>query len=99
MHIEEIPFELTMSVNSSSVCGFILAKHPECIKGLSERDPGEYLWEAMTPSIVKLPWLGIWLTLGKHPLELGEWGWAMLHSPLGRIAMAWGQKRAKVLWT
>lgn len=99
MHIEEIPFELTMSVNSSSVCGFILAKHPERIRGLSERAHGEYLWEAVTPRIVKLSWLGLWLTLGKYPLGLDEWGWAMLCSPLGRIAMAWGQHRVKVLWT
>lgn len=99
MHIEEIPFELTMSVNSSSVCGFILAKHPACIRGLLERAHGEYLREAMTPCIVKLPWLGLWLTLGKHPLGLGEWGRAILHSPLGRIAMAWGQDGVKVLWT
>lgn len=97
MHIEEIPFELTMSVNSSSVCGFIFAKHPESIRGLSERTHGEYLWEAMTARIVKLYWLGAWLTLGKHPRGVGEWGWAMLYSSLGRIAMARGQDRVKVL--
>lgn len=97
MHIEEIPFELTISVNSSSVCGFIFAKHPESIRGLSERTQGEYLWEAMTPCIVKPYWLGTWLALGKHPLVVGEWGWAIIYCPLGRITMAWGHDRVKVL--
>ena len=42
MHIEEIPFELTPSVNSNSVCGFIFAEHPECVRGLLGRETWEY---------------------------------------------------------
>lgn len=40
MHTEEIPFELPVSVNSSSVCGSVFAKHPECVRGLLGREHG-----------------------------------------------------------
>lgn len=34
MHIEEIPFELIVSMNFSSVCGFVFAKDPEFFREL-----------------------------------------------------------------
>lgn len=88
MHIEEIPFELTVSVNSSSVCGFIFAKHQECIRGLLGRENGVLLMRGHDTIDCETALVGSLTDLGQTSIWGGLGGWAMLCSPLGRIMMA-----------
>lgn len=69
MHIEEIPFELAMSVNSNSLWFFLFAEHPKCIRGLLGTEYEEVLLgghdtmdceTAMVGSLTDLRQTSIW---------------------------------------
>lgn len=91
MHIEEIPFELTMSMNSSSVCGFIFTEYPEWVRGLLGRERGEYsMGRGHDTMGCETAFVGSITDLG----QTSTWvrGQAMLCSPLGRIVNGTGAR-------
>lgn len=85
MHIEEIPFELTMSMNSSSVCGFIFTEHPEWVRGLLGREHGECSMGGHDTMDCETAFVGSITDLGQTSTGWVR-GQAMLCSPL-RIIM------------